>query len=89
MLIGIRGEPTPEGMERILKALKRLEGVAEVQATGPAQVLVAYGPQSLTVMDLILVLNDGVIEKLGPPAEVLARLGQPGVVAGQIQPKSS
>ena len=28
VLIGIRGEPTPEGMERILKALKRLEGVA-------------------------------------------------------------
>ena len=44
-------------------------------------------------MDLILVLHDGTIEKLGPPSEVLARLGQraegqPAVVAGQIQPKS-
>ena len=58
MLIGIRGEPTPEGMERILKALKRLEGVAEVQATGPAQVLVAYDPQSLTVMDLIRIIRE-------------------------------
>ena len=56
--IGIRGEPTPEGMERILKALKRLEGVAEVQATGPAQVLVAYDPQSLTVMDLIRIIRE-------------------------------
>ena len=60
VLIGILGEPTPEGMERILKALKRLEGVAEVQATGPAQVLVAYDPQSLTVMDLIrTILEEG------------------------------
>ncbi|AAS81235.1 heavy-metal-associated domain-containing protein [Thermus thermophilus] len=58
VLIGIRGEPTPEGMERILKALKRLEGVAEVQATGPAQVLVAYDPQSLTVMDLIRIIRE-------------------------------
>ena len=58
VLIGIRGEPTPEWMERILKALKRLEGVAEVQATGPAQVLVAYDPQSLTVMDLIRTIRE-------------------------------
>ena len=58
VLIGIRGGPTPEGMERILKALKRLEGVAEVQATGPAQVLVAYDPQSLTVMDLIRIIRE-------------------------------
>ena len=58
VLIGIRGGPTPEGMERILKALKRLEGVAEVQATGPAQVLVAYDPQSLTVMDLIRTIRE-------------------------------
>ena len=58
VLISIRGEPTPEGMERILKALKRLEGVAEVQATGPAQVLVAYDPQSLTVMDLIRTIRE-------------------------------
>ena len=58
VLIGIRGEHTAEGMERILKALKRLEGVAEVQATGPAQVLVAYDPQSLTVMDLIRIIRE-------------------------------
>lgn len=57
VLIGIRGAH-PEGMERILKALKRLEGVAEVQATGPAQVLVAYDPQSLTVMDLIRIIRE-------------------------------
>ncbi len=58
MLIGIRGEPTPEGMERILKALKGLEGVAQAQATGPAQVLVEYDPQALTVMDLIRTIRE-------------------------------
>jgi ABC-type protease/lipase transport system fused ATPase/permease subunit len=45
-------------------------------------------------MDLILVLHEGAIERIGPPSEVLARLarspaGQTAVVAGQIQPKSS
>jgi hypothetical protein len=58
VLIGIRGEPAPEGMERILKALKSLEGVEEVQATGPAQLLVAYDPQALTVMDLIRTIRE-------------------------------
>ncbi|WP_018111141.1 heavy-metal-associated domain-containing protein [Thermus igniterrae] len=58
VLIGIRGEPTPEGMERILKALKGLEGVAQAQATGPAQVLVEYDPQALTVMDLIRTIRE-------------------------------
>ncbi|WP_243094613.1 heavy-metal-associated domain-containing protein [Thermus thalpophilus] len=58
VLIGIRGQPTPEGMERILTALKALEGVAQAQATGPAQVLVEYDPQSLTVMDLIRTIRE-------------------------------
>ncbi|WP_117238293.1 heavy-metal-associated domain-containing protein [Thermus sediminis] len=57
-LIGIRGEPTPEGMARILNALEALEGVQEVQAAGPAQVMVAYDPQALTVMDLIRVIRE-------------------------------
>ncbi|GGM95561.1 hypothetical protein GCM10007092_06340 [Thermus composti] len=58
VLIGIRGEPTPEGMERVVRALKALEGVREAQATGPAQVLVEYDPQSLTVMDLIRTVRE-------------------------------
>ncbi|MGC8968732.1 heavy-metal-associated domain-containing protein [Thermus sp.] len=58
VLIGIRGEPTPEGMERVLAALRGLEGVGEVQATGPAQVLVEYDPQTLTVMDLIRTIRE-------------------------------
>ena len=58
VLIGIRGEPTPEGMERILKALRDLEGTSQVQATGPAQVLVEYDPQVLTVMDLLRTIRE-------------------------------
>jgi len=58
VLIGIRGEPTPEGMTRILKALSALEGVKKAQATGPAQVLVEYDPQDLTVMDLIRTIRE-------------------------------
>jgi copper chaperone len=58
VLIGIRGEPTPEGMDRILKALRALEGVEEAQATGPAQLQVTYDPQSLTVIDLIRTIRE-------------------------------
>jgi copper chaperone len=58
VLIGIRGEPTPEGMDRILKVLRALEGVEEAQATGPAQLQVTYDPQSLTVMDLIRTIRE-------------------------------
>ncbi|GAB5602746.1 hypothetical protein FJNA_12710 [Thermus sp. FJN-A] len=58
VMIGIRGEPTPEGMERILTALKRLEGVAGAQATGPSQLEVEYDPQALTVMDLIRTIRE-------------------------------
>ncbi|WP_135256642.1 heavy-metal-associated domain-containing protein [Thermus caldilimi] len=58
VLIGIRGEPTPEGMERILRALRDLEGTSQVQATGPTQVLVEYDPQVLTVMDLLRTIRE-------------------------------
>ncbi|MGQ9511013.1 MAG: heavy-metal-associated domain-containing protein [Thermaceae bacterium] len=53
VLIGIRGNPTPEGMDRILQALRGLEGVQRVQNPGPGQVEVEYDPHRLTVMDLI------------------------------------
>ncbi|WP_337843737.1 heavy-metal-associated domain-containing protein [Thermus sp.] len=58
VLLGVRGEPTPEGMERILSALRRLPGVAEAQAVGPAQIQVEYDPQALTVMDLIRTVRE-------------------------------
>ena len=78
-----------EGETALIEAIRRMK------AESVTLVVVTHRGRLLTVMDQILVLHDGVIEKLGPPAEVLARLGQraaegqPGVVAGQIQPKSS
>jgi PrtD family type I secretion system ABC transporter len=78
-----------EGETALIEAIRRMK------AEGVTLVIVTHRGRLLTVMDLILVLHDGVIEKLGPPSEVLARLGQrvaegqPAVVAGQIQPKSS
>jgi PrtD family type I secretion system ABC transporter len=72
-----------EGETALIEAIRRMK------AEHVTLVVVTHRGRLLTIMDQILVLHDGVIEKLGPPSEVLARLGQPGVVAGQIQPKSS
>jgi len=47
----------------------------------------------LTSMDRILVLREGVIEKLGPPSEIFASASrrapdaQSSVIAGQILPR--
>ena len=76
-----------EGEAALMEAIRRMK------AKGVTLVVVTHRSRLLTVMDLILVLHDGVIERIGPPSEVLARLarspaGQPAVVAGQIQPKS-
>ena len=76
-----------EGEAALIEAIRRMK------AKRVTLVVVTHRSRLLTVMDLILVLHDGVIERIGPPSEVLARLtrspaGQPAVVAGQIQPKS-
>jgi ABC-type protease/lipase transport system fused ATPase/permease subunit len=70
-----------------------IEAIRRMKAESVTLVIVTHRSRLLTVMDQILVLHDGVIEKLGPPSEVLARLarspaGQPAVVAGQIQPRT-
>jgi ABC-type protease/lipase transport system fused ATPase/permease subunit len=71
-----------------------IEAIRRMKAEGVTLVIVTHRGRLLTVMDLILVLHEGAIERIGPPSEVLARLarspaGQTAVVAGQIQPKSS
>jgi PrtD family type I secretion system ABC transporter len=71
-----------------------MESIRRMKAKGVTLVVVTHRSRVLTVMDLILVLHDGQIERIGPPSEVLARLarspaGQPAaVVAGQIRPKT-
>jgi len=70
-----------------------IEAIRRMKAEGVTLVIVTHRSRLLTVMDQILVLHDGAVQKMGPPSEVLARLarspaGQPAVVAGQIQPKT-
>jgi ABC-type protease/lipase transport system fused ATPase/permease subunit len=77
-----------EGEGALIDAIRRMK------TEGVTLVIVTHRSRLLTVMDLILVLHEGVVERLGPPSEVLARLargpaGQPAVVAGQIQPKAT
>jgi ABC-type protease/lipase transport system fused ATPase/permease subunit len=56
-------------------------------------VIVTHRSRLLSFMDKILLLREGVIEKLGTPSEILKVVrpsgpeGQPAVVAGQIRPK--
>jgi ABC-type protease/lipase transport system fused ATPase/permease subunit len=67
------------------------EAVAGLKAGGVTVVIVTHRSRLLTSVDRILLLRDGVIEKFGSPADVLARAApaeaRPAVVAGQIHPK--
>jgi PrtD family type I secretion system ABC transporter len=70
-----------------------MEAIRRMKAKSVTLVVVTHRSRILTVMDLILVLHDGQVERMGPPSEVLARLsrspaGPTAVVAGQIQPKT-
>jgi PrtD family type I secretion system ABC transporter len=70
-----------------------IEAIRQMKADGVTLVIVTHRSTLLSAMTRILVLRDGVIEKFGPPSEVLvgARTrgpeGPAAVVAGQIVPK--
>jgi len=70
-----------------------IEALRQMKADGVTLVIVTHRSTLLAVMDRILVLRDGAIERFGSPAEVLVPArgrgpeGHPSVVAGQIQPK--
>ncbi len=68
------------------------EAVSGLKADGVTLVIVTHRSRLLTTVDRILLLRDGVIEKFGAPAEVLARAApaetRPAVIAGQIHPKA-
>lgn len=74
--------------------LALIEAMGRLKADGVTLIIVTHRSKILTSMDRILVLRDGVIEKLAPPAEIFASVarrsadGQPSVVAGQIMPRS-
>ncbi len=68
------------------------DAIHHMKAEAVTLVIVTHRSRLLTAMDRILLLRDGVLEKFGPPAEVLARVGprpegKPAMIAGQIQPK--
>ncbi len=58
VLLGVRGAKTESQMQEVLEALKALEGVANVETSHPGQIVVAYDPHRLTVMDLIRAVRE-------------------------------
>ncbi len=49
--------------------------ILELKKSGVTFVIVSHRPMTLSVVDKILVLRDGVVEAFGPRAEILPRLG--------------
>jgi PrtD family type I secretion system ABC transporter len=77
-----------EGETALIEAIRRL------RTDRATLIVVTHRSKLLSSVDRILVLRDGAIEKLGPPAEIFAAAarrtadGQPSVVAGQILPRT-
>ena len=67
------------------------ETVSGLKAQEVTVVIVTHRSRLLASVDRILLLRDGVVERFGPPAEVLVRAApaeaRPAVIAGQIHPK--
>jgi PrtD family type I secretion system ABC transporter len=70
------------------------EAVRRMKQEGVTLVIVTHRSRLLTAMDRILILRDGVMEKFGPPSEVMARGGprpaepRTSVITGGFQPKA-
>lgn len=70
-----------------------IEAIRQLKAEGTTLIIITHRGKLLTSMDRILVLREGVIEKLGPPSEIFASASrrapdaQPSVIAGQILPR--
>jgi len=58
VLLGVRGMDRPEQVAKVSNAIKKLEGVQQVQPADLGQLEVEYDPQQLTVMDLIRVVRE-------------------------------
>ncbi|WP_429820626.1 type I secretion system permease/ATPase [Ensifer sp. B1-9] len=53
--------------------------IAELKRRGTTVVMVTHRPNTLSVVDTLLVLKDGMVEAMGPRQEVMARLVRPTV----------
>ncbi|MSP89133.1 MAG: type I secretion system permease/ATPase [Alphaproteobacteria bacterium] len=62
-----------DGEQALIRAL------GEFKQAGSTVIVVAHRPSVLSTMDSVIVLRDGLVEMVGPRAEILARL-QPTVV---------
>jgi PrtD family type I secretion system ABC transporter len=59
--------------------------IAEMKRCGTTVVMVTHRPNTLTVVDTLLVLKDGLIEAMGPRQEVMARLVRPVALPTAVQ----
>jgi ABC-type protease/lipase transport system fused ATPase/permease subunit len=53
--------------------------IAELKRRGTTVVMVTHRPNTLSVVDTLLVLKDGMVEAMGPRQEVMTRLVRPTV----------
>lgn len=58
ILLGIRGMERLEQSEKIMSALRKMEGVDEVKTADKGQLEVEYDANKLTVMDLIRTVRE-------------------------------
>ncbi|MCS7067591.1 MAG: heavy-metal-associated domain-containing protein [Meiothermus sp.] len=58
VILEVRGMERPEQVEKVLNAIKKLEGVGGVQPADTEQLEVEYDPHLLTVVDLIRVARE-------------------------------
>jgi len=71
-----------------------IEAIRGLKSDRVTLIIITHRGKLLTSMDRILVLRDGTIDKLGPPAEMFASAArrtheaQPSVIAGQILPRT-
>jgi ABC-type protease/lipase transport system fused ATPase/permease subunit len=59
--------------------------IAEMKRRGTTVVMVTHRPNTLTVVDTLLVLKDGLIEAMGPRQEVMARLVRSVTLPAAVQ----
>jgi copper chaperone len=53
VLLGVRGLATDEAAEKVMAALRKISGVAEVANPHVGQIEVSFDPTQATVMDLL------------------------------------
>lgn len=58
VLIGVRGITEAEQMNKVVSALRKMQGVSKADSFTLGQVEVEYDPQAMTVMDLLRTVRE-------------------------------